>query len=246
MTRPERRFTPAGLRVERRAGSGGESSPVLIGHAAVFDQWTTLYEGRYWTFREVVRPGAFKEALAEDQDVRSLFNHDSNFVLGRSTSGTLSLREDARGLFTETHAPATATVNDLVVGPVERGDVSQMSFAFLTRKGDGKQTIERLGDDRDTVIITRGGERITEYEEGVRLVTERELLSVDLFDVSVVTFPAYEGTDISVRSRAEDFEAREARAEERLQARRTRARMRDRLYVRMRLAGVGSHHLPKG
>src|SRR4051812_35078094 len=81
----------------------------IIGHAAVFDRWTTLYEGESLVWREIVRPGAFREAITVRQDVAALFNHDSNYVLGRTTSGTLTLTEDATGLLTDTDPPDTDT-----------------------------------------------------------------------------------------------------------------------------------------
>lgn len=216
--KPERRFQAAGLRVERRA-EGDLSVPVLVGHASVFDEWTTLYEGRYIVMREVVRPGAFSDAIRENQDVRSLFNHDPNFILGRTRSSTLRLREDDRGLMTETELLDSPTINDLVIRPIDRKDISGMSFAFLPRRGDGKTV--RTEEDGVTTI-ERPGERITLYEDGDRLVEERELLAVDLFDISPVVYPAYEGTDVSLRSRSIDVEAREREARERITGRRRR------------------------
>ena len=58
-------------------------------------------------------PGAFRRALAADPDVRALFNHDSNYVLGRTTNGTLRLAEDPRGLVAEFDAPDTQYARDL-------------------------------------------------------------------------------------------------------------------------------------
>jgi uncharacterized protein len=193
----ERRFSPtATLRIERR-GEGDESRPVIVGHASVFDQWTTLYEGRYWSWREVIRPGAYRNAIKEKQDVRALWNHDANYVLGRTTSGTLTLREDEVGLWTETDAPNTQTIRDIVLAPMIRGDVTGMSFAFNIRKGDERK--ERTLKD-GTRVIENGGERVTLRMDGEKLIEERELLDLDLSDVSPVTYPAYEGTDVSLRS----------------------------------------------
>ena len=86
----ERRvFSVEGIKIEKREKSGG----LLKGHAAVFNQLSEDLGG----FREQVAPGAFIEALEKD-DVRALFNHDPNFILGRNRSKTLRLSEDTRGL----------------------------------------------------------------------------------------------------------------------------------------------------
>lgn len=161
-----RAFTIEGVQVERRDGK-----PTIIrGHAAVFNTLSEDLGG----FREQVMPGAFAEALKTD-DVRALWNHDANFILGRNRSGTLRLTEDARGLAFEIDAPATQTIQDLVVAPIERGDVSQMSFAFSPRPG-GQDWAK---NDAGQVI--------------------RSLKSVRLYDVSPVVYPAYPVTDVAVR-----------------------------------------------
>jgi HK97 family phage prohead protease len=191
----ERRIRPAGLRIERRDSAGGGKARSIVGHAAVFDQWTTMYDGTYYTAREVVRPGAFARAIREKQDVRALFNHDPNFILGRMKSGTLRLSEDRAGLLSEIDAPDTQTVNDLVVSPIERGDMDGMSFGFVARRS-AKTTITRTAD---ATVIDRGGDRITIRQEGDKEVEERELLDVDLLDVSPVCDPQYDGTDVALR-----------------------------------------------
>lgn len=203
----------------------------MVGHASVFDEWTTLYQGRSWVMREVVRPGAFARAIRENQDVRSLFNHDSNFVLGRTRSGTLKLNEDKRGLLSETDLPDTQTIRDLVVAPMEDGDISQMSFAFIVKRA--KETVITERED-GSLVIDAGGERITEYERDGKYFTDREVLDADLFDVSAVTYPAYEGTDVAVRSRGMDVAAMEAEALGRWASRRL-ARERSRMAMRLRL-----------
>jgi HK97 family phage prohead protease len=162
-----RAFAAEGLHIEKR--EKGERR--LVGHAAVFNSLSEDLGG----FREQIIPGAFADAITTD-DVRALFNHDPNFVLGRNRSKTLRLAEDARGLAIEIILPDTQTVNDLVVAPIERGDVSQMSFAFAAKPG-GQDWAK---DDEGRVI--------------------RSLKKVRLFDVSPVTYPAYQQTDIAVRS----------------------------------------------
>ncbi len=195
---PQRRYAAAGLRIERQEAADGHPGRLqIVGHAAVFDTWTTLYEGRYWVWREVIKPGAFKAAIADKQDVRSLFNHDANFVLGRTKSGTLHLSEDATGLFSRTDPPDTPTIRDLVLSPIERGDISGMSFGWLPAKGD---KVTRTEADDGTVTIDSGGLFVTLRHEGDQLIEEWEVRSADLYDVSPVTYPAYDGTDVAVRS----------------------------------------------
>lgn len=121
---------------------------------------------------EVFKPGAFANAVAGD--VRALFNHDESQVLGRTKSGTLRLSEDARGLAVVIDPPASQLGHD-VGHAIERGDVDQMSIGFIARR---QTWIEPAGDG----------------------LPRRELLEVELIDVSVVTFPANANTDIALRS----------------------------------------------
>ena len=86
----ETRFLKLEVRAEKRA----EDKPVIKGQAAVFNQETVIGG---W-FREMIAPGAFQRVLAENQDTIGCFNHNWNVVLGRTTVGTLTLRETAEGL----------------------------------------------------------------------------------------------------------------------------------------------------
>jgi len=147
-----------------------DGSRTLVGHAAVFDSLSQDLGG----FRERIRQGAFAQTLNENQDVRALFNHDSGQVLGRTTNGTLRLSEDDTGLRIEVDPPDTQTARDAMTS-IERGDISQMSFAFRVRAG-GQEFEER----EDNEII-------------------RTLTDVELFEVSPVTFPAYPDTSIALR-----------------------------------------------
>lgn len=162
-----RHFAADGFTIEKR----DDGVRKLIGHAAVFNSLSEDLGG----FREQIAPGAFAEAISSD-DVRALFNHDPNFILGRNRSSTLVLKEDSRGLAIEIVLPDTQTVRDLVVAPIERGDVSQMSFGFTVRP-NGQDWAK---DDEGRVI--------------------RTLKRLRLFDVSPVVYPAYPATDIAVRS----------------------------------------------
>ncbi len=137
------------------------------GYAALFNATSDdLYFGE-----ETIEPGAFTKTLKE-ADVRALWNHDTNFVLGRNKAKTLTLREDDKGLFYEALTPDTTWARDLAVS-IDRGDVTQSSFGFRTIRDEWHQV-----DDVNT----------------------RRILEVELFDVSPVTFPAYPQTDVAVRS----------------------------------------------
>jgi uncharacterized protein len=142
----------------------------LAGYAAVFNQWSNDLGG----FVETILPGAFADVL-KDNDVRALFNHSDHYVLGRTKSGTLILREDAVGLWCEVTLPDTAAGRD--VGElVRRGDVDGMSFTF------------NVSDDGDN------------WAWGDNVV-RRQISKVSrLWDVGPVTFPAYPQTSVNARS----------------------------------------------
>ena len=161
----ERRAFAVELRVAKEEGK----APMLRGHAAVFEQLSEDLGG----FREKIAAGAFKDAIKGD-DVRALFNHDPNFVLGRNKAGTLKLSEDDTGLKVDIDPPDTQFARDLMVS-IERGDISQMSFGFT---------------------IPTGGQMWEEQEDGSYI---RTITRASLFDVSPVTFPAYPQTDVAVR-----------------------------------------------
>jgi hypothetical protein len=167
MKREIRTFGMTGIEI-RKTGDKN----MLAGHAALYDSMSRDLGG----FKETIKPGAFRRAIEEKQDVKALWNHDSGVVLGRTTSGTLRIAEDDKGLAIEIDLPNTTAAADLRE-LISRGDVDQMSFAFITRLDDWT---ERIVDNCRCVV--------------------RELQDVDLFDVSPVTFPAYEETDIAVRS----------------------------------------------
>jgi len=155
----------AELRVKRN----GDELPKIEGYAAVFDK-----NSEDMGFIERIAPGAFKNSL-KTSDVRALFNHDSNIILGRKSSGTLELKEDKKGLFMSVTPPDTQLVRDMVLSPIERGDVTQQSFGFTVQSDDW--------DYRDN-------------EPSIRTITEIK----ELFDVSPVTFPAYPDTAVALRS----------------------------------------------
>lgn len=124
-------------------------------------------------FCEQIAPGAFAGALKDD--VRLLINHDG-LPLARTASNTLRLAEDGRGLLIEAELDAEDPDVLRLLPKMKRGDVNQMSFGFSVKPG---------------------GQDWAKDDEG-RVV--RTLKAVRLFDVSVVTFPAYAATDVAVRS----------------------------------------------
>lgn len=165
------------LSTELRAVTRGEDeaeSMRLEGYAAVFDTETEV--GGF--FFEAVAPGAFSRTIVDD-DIRALLNHDPNFVLGRSINNTLAMNEDETGLHVEITLPNTQVGADTYAS-VQRGDISQMSFAFDVIKDEWEK-----------------------FEDGTH---HRRLLDVRLWDVSPVTYPAYPQTSIDARSVDEIFE----------------------------------------
>lgn len=126
-------------------------------------------------FVEQVAPGTFAKTIQE-ADIRGLFNHDPNYILGRNKSGTLRMEEDGTGLAYEMDLPDTSAGRD-VAALLERGDVSGSSFGFR-------------------VIEDEWGET----EQGFPL---RTLKQVALRDVGPVTFPAYTDAESALRSLAE-------------------------------------------
>lgn len=165
---PERRsLQMAQLRVQPKSENAG---PIIEGHAALFNEWSQEMGGIF-TFKERVMPGAFKETIQND-DIRALFNHDPNKVLGRNRAGTLELVETQKGLLVRIYPPETQWARDLIVS-ISRGDILQMSFGFYVEDDSWIQECD---------------------------ITMRELRRVKLVDVSPVTYPAYDQTDVGVRA----------------------------------------------
>ena len=160
---PSRRADPA-------AGEEGTGATVitLVGYAAKFDVLSELM----WDFQETIAAGAFDDVMRDD--VRCLFNHDPNLILGRTLSGTLRLSLDATGLLYEVDLPDTEMARS-VAEAVERGDVTQSSFAFIVKEATW-----------------------TERQDGTWLRTITKLTR--LYDVSPVTYPGYPDATVGMRS----------------------------------------------
>ena len=147
--REQRVFTLDTLEV-RTEGENGSDQPAIVGHAAVFNTWATI-----WDFREMILPGAFKRAIEED-DVRALWNHDSSYVLGRNTAGTLTLTEDEQGLLVNIIPPDTQWARDLLVS-MQRGDINQMSIGFIvgSKENSSGWSTQRMGVGAHNPLVRR-------------------------------------------------------------------------------------------
>lgn len=165
MSKPEAEKRSLVLPVERRADENGKVT--VAGYAATFGDVADIGG---W-FHEVIARGAFTNTL-RTADVRAYFDHDSGRVLGRSSAGTLRLKEDDKGLHVEIDLPDTSDGRD-VKTLIERGDISGMSFGFAVTRQEWDETVDP---------------------------PKRTILEVDLREVSIVSDPAYDGTSIAMRS----------------------------------------------
>jgi uncharacterized protein len=162
----ERRFIPAG---EVRAQKGADGRVGIVGTAAVVESFSHEIYG----FREKIAPGAFDRALKES-DIRGLYNHDPNMVLGRVKSGTMRVWADDGGLQYEINELPVSRAD--VAEAIQRGDVDGNSFSFVVAKD--------------------------QWEYPDNAPAERTILEFDeLFDVGPVTYPAYPATTVSARAK---------------------------------------------
>ena len=145
-----------------------DDGPVIEGYFAVFGQNYELTSD----MSESIAPGAFRDTLSGD--IRALINHDTSLVLGRTTSHTLELREDSRGLWGRIRINPKDTDAMNLYERVKRGDVSQCSIGF-----------DILNED---VTFDDAGK------------THWTINEIKLYEVSCCTFPAYTETAISARS----------------------------------------------
>lgn len=157
--------------LEIRAASKEGIIGTLVGYAAVFNSESQDFGG----WKEVIKPGAFTRSLKEKPDVRAFYQHDTSKVLGRRSVDTLRLQEDSKGLAVEIDLIDTQENRD-VLANVKAGNLDSMSFGMIPK--------EHTWDFNE--------------ERGYDL---RILKDVDLYEVSIVTWPAYEDTEIAVRSR---------------------------------------------
>ncbi len=171
-----------GTQFSTRADEGTQDIYVE-GYFSVYDSPYELWPGA----EEIIKPGAFAESIHDD--VRALTNHDTTLVLGRSTAGTLVLRDDPdKGLWGSIKINRDDGDAMNLYARVQRGDVDQCSFGFEIEK---------------ETFIDLGGGRCRWEIEKVK----------PLYEVSVCTFPAYKETSVSARKRdLEEIERRRAEA----------------------------------
>jgi len=192
MKKIERRINArADVKLETRADG---QPPVITGMGAVTYDGTPATEYVLWDFDsercvERILPGAFDKALARPDDVRGLFNHDANQVLGRTTAGTMRLAATSAGLAYEI-TPGNTTVAADVKEHLRRKDVSGSSIAFSV--DEERWTETKSADGKWNVL--------------------REIISVGLADTGPVTFPAYETTTAGLRADGEPDEAKRSLA----------------------------------
>lgn len=175
----EKRYFEIESRLDTKNGKD-----VVIGHAAVFNSLSEDLGG----FREKIQPGAFDDVL--ENDVRAYFNHDPNYLLGRTSAGTLRLSVDEQGLRYELDVPNTTAGRDLKEN-MRLGNITQSSFAFtIGRDGDAW---ERNEDGADIRIIKKVNR---------------------LYDVSPVSLPAYpSANDLALATRSNLLDKENTRKE---------------------------------
>ncbi len=169
------------MKQERRTFTGtvhtrseGEGMPKEIGGiAAVINSATDL-----GYFEEVILPGAFDNALSKDYDIRCLFNHEAELILGRTKANTCKVFVNGDGNLEYTWIPDYENPTHMsVVRSIMRGDITQSSFAFTIKEQTWSES-EKYGSM---------GKRT------IKVIDE-------LFDVSPVTYPAYADTEADARS----------------------------------------------
>lgn len=159
--------------VQVRAAAGNEFA--LEGIAASYNMPSKpIPGGPAGSFTEYVAPGAFKRSLRDKADVKALVNHDATQILGRVKNGTLKLTDTPAGLAFRVQLIPKSQAHQAVYATVQRGDMDECSFAFSVPKGGDKWNAD---------------------------YSKRTLTNVDLFDVSIVTSPAYGGDATSVAAR---------------------------------------------
>lgn len=152
---------------EMRAAEDG----TLAGYAVRYNEPSALIAG---AFTEIILPGTFTRSLASGNDVLALYQHDVKQVLGRTSNDTLSIREDANGLYFTLRPNEGTTLGRDVIAMVKRGDIGGMSFTFRP-------------DKKGARFDMRGA-------TAMRYVSEASLL-----EVSLVTVPAYPTTTVNAR-----------------------------------------------
>lgn len=166
----EKRIVEAGLEV-RAVGDKKQ----IVGYALKFNSRSLPIGGMF--IEQIDARALDDDFTSKKLDVRALFNHDPNMILGRTTAGTLRLSKDDVGVRFEIDPPDTQAGRDAMTS-IGRGDVSGCSFSFRCMKG---------------------GDEWSDLPDGKMLRTLKKI-SIDGGDVSPVTFPAYPETEVNMRS----------------------------------------------
>lgn len=174
-----RQVTIAAAKVQIRESG---SSPSIVGYAAVFyREGESNTEYRIWSdYVERLDPGCFDRAIAEKHDARGLFDHDSQNLLGRVSNGTCNLTVDDVGLRFEIPFDKDDPDHQRVAAKIRRGDLSGCSFAFANASSEWEEKTDAAGAS----------------------LWIRNITDLDLYDVGPVTYPAYEATEVGLRTSA--------------------------------------------
>lgn len=178
---------------ELRAIAAAEGSRTAAGYVTPFNVPTNI--GDMWT--EEFLPGAFTKSL-QQRDVIAIHSHETARIVGRKGAGTLTLREDAKGLAFENELPDTTDGRDLAV-LIDRGDIAGMSFGFIATK--------QMWDDTVTP-------------------PKRTISEAELYEITYTAIPQYDDTEVGLRSlegaRAEKRQHNKVGAASRIAARKAR------------------------
>tara|TARA_R100001443_G_scaffold116999_2_gene139474 strand:+ start:436 stop:1392 length:957 start_codon:yes stop_codon:yes gene_type:complete len=149
--------------IESRVEETEDKRDIVIGYGSIFNSRSENLGGFY----EYISPSAISQETIDNSDVRALINHDESLILARSTSGTLKLNVDEKGLKYEFDIPETSYGKDLAIN-MKNGNITQSSFAFTVAENGDEWSTDENGND-------------------VRTITKID----KLYDVSPVTYPAY-------------------------------------------------------
>lgn len=163
------------LRFSVRAAAGDEFA--LAGRAITYNDETEI-PCKAGSFLERVAPGALDGVLGSEAEVKALFNHNADSVLGSRNNGTLALKSNDKGLFFSIELDNSNAKHREVYAMCKRGDIDGCSFGFAA-----------VDEDWDQVRDANGNTRV-----------RRTLKKINMWEMSVVTFPAYQNTVVQARS----------------------------------------------
>lgn len=173
--RETREHSHSPVLVSYRDSGAGNNYKTITGYAAVWNRMSEDLGG----FREIIAPGAFTRALERGDTIKLLYDHDSAAALASTANGTLEIREDEIGLHVWARVDMADPDVQRVAAKLRSGVVDQMSFAFS---------------------MNDGSEDEWDYTGGIPVRTIRSVS--DLYEVSVVAFPAYTSTKVALLERA--------------------------------------------